>query len=150
MRTRVKKLIAWSLVLIVTPLVILFLHVYSVTRSSEKPGTNWHLTRIEFQESPLDSLTILKAQSVIDTIPEVMDSYLNSEKGTLVYATAKGSYKSQEVFDRFMRAGHFEASQYVPEKGVGPVTSCPVLDKKSLTYRIGSIFQDLMGDNKTK
>ncbi len=150
MRTRVKKIMAWSSVLIITPPLALFLHVYMVTCFPVQPAGNWHLTRIEFSQVPLDSLTAASALQIIDQIPGVLNSYLNQEKGTLVYATAAGSYQSEEVFNRFIQTGSFEATRYIPEEGPLPSESCPVLNKRSLSYRMGAFFHDLLSEDKNK
>ena len=150
MKTLIKKIFAGTLVLMAMSVILLLVHIYAVTKFSDEQGTRWQLTRVEFNEAPLSPATSIKARQVIDTIPGVIDSYLNIKKGTLVYATEKGSFKSAKVFDEFIQAGSFDAVRYAPEKGIQSGSSCPVLDKKSITYRIGSFFQEFFKNNKTE
>ncbi len=150
MKALIKKIFVGAFVLMAMSTILLVIHIYAVTQSSREPGIRWQLTRVEFNEAPLSPATSVKARQVIDTIPDVMDSYLNIKKGTLVYATEKGSFKSAKVFDEFIQAGSFDAVRYAPEKGIQSGTSCPVLDKKSITYRIGSFFQEFFKNSKTE
>ena len=149
-RTRVMKIFAWFSGLIITSFVVLFLHIYSVTHTPGKRNLDWHLTRVEFGQSPLDSMTFFKASSIMDTIPGVIDSYLNVEKGTLVYATKQGSFDADRIYRGLIHAGAFDAVKYVPEKNVRSGVSCPVMDKKSLSYQLGAFFQGVIEGIESK
>ncbi len=121
--------------------ITLGVHIYMVTRPNDQHHMNWQLSRIDFEEQP-DSLTASLAVKTLKGIEGVKHVYLNQKAGTLVYGFETGKLDAQMVFEEFKTKGDFKAKPYIPLAS-NLSNGCPVIDKTSLTYRLGVFFQNL-------
>ena len=134
-----------SILLLLTT--VLFVHIYMVTRPKGETHQNWQLSRIDFNNSLNDNEAAIAKKAIME-IEGVQHAYINKDHGTLVYAIETGSKPTSEVYAAFMQKGDFEAKPYVLKNGSN-VEGCPVLDKNTLTYKVGTFFQNVIHDSKT-
>jgi hypothetical protein len=119
----------------------LAIHIYMVTKPNAEYHTNWQLSRIDF-EAPIDSVQAHVAISSIKRIEGVQRAILNAEAGTLVFAFDPQQYSSEKIYTHFQKMGFANTSLFIPTEDQ-LATSCPIMDKTSISYRIGVFFQNL-------
>ena len=124
-------------------LVVLFVHIYMVTRPNTDSATNnWQLGRIDFEQT-LNSEEAILAKTAMKQIPGIQHVYVNNNHGTLVYSYNLGEKTNDEVFAEFSQKTSFKIKPY-ESKNPNGAEGCPVLDKSSLTYRVGNFFQNVI------
>lgn len=127
--------------------VTLAVHIYMVIPKADANQTaNWQLGRITF-EAPMDSATVAEAKSAIWKVPGIKQAVFNAKDGNLVFAYVNnGELNHDKVYSTFMSNGSFNAELYRPSE-TELAASCPAIDKSSITYKLGSYFQDLFAAN---
>ena len=139
----IKRFLTAVFLLVFLLVTVLAVHIYMVSRpETNSTGIRKQLSRIDFATVPMDSLTATQVVKAIEEIPEVLSYYLNEETGAMAYSVEAGENRAQLAFEAFMSKGDFDAKRYIPSPE-SIANGCPVIEKKSLTYKLGKFFQDL-------
>ncbi|TXC76206.1 heavy-metal-associated domain-containing protein [Luteibaculum oceani] len=142
-----KKWIKISLIssasIMIVLVAILAVHIYMVTGNGPKhPTANWQLGKIDFQE-PLDSLQTVSAKKAIWSVAGVKQAVFHPEGKNVVFAiNTNGDLTHDKVYEQFSTKIDFQAELFQPS-GEQLAASCPVIDEESITYKLGSYFQNL-------
>ncbi len=120
----------------------LAVHIYMVTPKNQPATANWQLGRITFEPNMSDSLVTI-ANREMRSISGIKQVVINAEQGNLVFAyTPSDDLNNASIFEKFNKNQQFNAELFIPsEKQLAQ--SCPVIDKSSITYRLGAFFQNI-------
>ncbi|EJF53642.1 hypothetical protein SapgrDRAFT_1951 [Saprospira grandis DSM 2844] len=119
----------------------LVIHIYMVMGPSNMKYHNSkpiQLSRIDFEGPKNDSLFHLAEREVRKTAG-VQHAFLNKSHGTLVYGYAPGEVDPKAVFAKIEQLP-IRPKMYVVDKEQ-LANGCPVLDKRSFSYRLGALIQ---------
>jgi hypothetical protein len=138
MKKIILRTLLWSTVTIVLLFVVLVVHIYMVMGPSNmKYHEPMQLSRIDFIE-PNDSLMRL-AEARIRANKNIKHSFINAQQGTLVYGYVPSTVDPQAIFASLSDMP-IQAKPFVADK-VAVASGCPVMDKSSMTYRLGAYIQ---------
>lgn len=134
------KRIGLSLLAITGVLVIILaVHIYDVTHREQLPTKHWQMARIEFA-APLDSPMAMQVQSYFHQHALVKYSHMNTEQGWLVFAFDNRNSDANSIYQSMKTKLPVATTLYNPSAN-DMAGSCPVIDKSSVTYKLGSFFQ---------
>ena len=143
---KVKKAIKWTIIGALTTFtllsLILAIHIYDVTRDRQVPhNANLELGRIDFTVS-MDSVQAKEIKSQTYRIHGVKHVYFNHTDNIMVYGFNSDLTNATHVYDQLKEQVAFEGELYrVTEEQMA--SSCPVIDKSSITGRMGKAFESL-------
>lgn len=143
MNKKLKKILLWSTSIIGLLFLILVVHLYIVTKASNKneDKRNRQLARIDFKQE-IDSLEGLKIRSFVAHMDGVEGTYFNDKDNILVYAFYPAKQKSTVVYDELIKMGNYKASRFTVDAKTASM-GCPVMDKSSMSYKASSWIQNL-------
>lgn len=138
----IKKILLAGLSVFLILTTVLAVHIYQVTRpGTELVNANLEMARIDFH-SPIDSTSAHRVKSLTRSIEGVKHVYFNIPDGIMVYGFSSDITNGQEVFEKIMAQSRLKGERYeVSEEQLA--SSCPVINKSSLTYKIGNAFERL-------
>lgn len=140
MTKKTKKTILWTLLGVLFLAISLFLHIVWVTWPSDEYHAEMQLGRIDFDHalSETQGKEAIEAMHAVEGITIVK---LNQDRTSLIYGMPTGAKPLQEVFQSFQSSIAFAGHPVIPEvSGNGGV--CPVMNKKSLVYRVSVFIQN--------
>lgn len=146
MNQKVKKVIKWTAIGVLSTFTVLSLilaiHIYDVTRDKPVPhNANIELGRIDFKAS-MDSIQAQEIKSQTYRILGVKHVYFNHTDNIMVYGFNSDLTNATQVYDQLKEQIAFEGDLYrVTEEQMA--SSCPVIDKSSITGRMGKAFESL-------
>ena len=119
--------------------VILAVHIYDVTHREQLPTKHWQMARIEFA-APLDSPLAIQLKERVQAHTAVKYSHINQEQRWLVFAFDNRNTNAETIYQSMKTTLPVASSLYKPSAN-DMAGSCPVIDKSSVTYKLGSFFQ---------
>ena len=121
----------------------LFVHIYMVTRPNDKDDFRTRqLARIQFTEA-LDAETLGSVKANMYAMNGVRTvKYFEAQKA-IVYELDPKVQSTDKVFSEVIEKNDLPAKKFVIDKSRS-ADGCPVLDKSSLSYRLGTFFQNLL------
>lgn len=146
MNKKVKKAIKWTIIGALSTFtllsLILAIHIYEVTRDKQVPhNASLELGRIDFISS-IDSVQAQEIKSMTYRINGVQHVYFNYADNIMVYGFNSYLTNATKVYDQLKEQVAFEGDLYrVSEEQMA--SSCPVIDKSSITGRMGKAFESL-------
>lgn len=147
-----KKWLKWTIYSVTGVFILLVatlaIHIAMVTPSGtpKNQTANWQLGKIDFASS-LDSAQYKEAKKAIWQINGIKQAVIGTDRDNLVFAyTNNGDLTHEKVYENFSKNISFESSLFTPSADQ-MAASCPVIDKSSITYRLGNYFQDLFASN---
>ncbi len=140
MSTQLKKVFKKSILVLFGLTVILVLHILWVTKPSDNFHAEIQLGRIDFPSvlSDEQSVSALKA---IREIEGISIARLNSDKTSLIYGFPTGHLNTHQIGGLFKDKIDFDSKPFYVDLDKS-AKGCPVLNKKSLTYRISMVFHN--------
>lgn len=135
------KAAIWSFSILLVLVITLAVHIYIVTRPKIDDPRIRQLSRIDFFVKP-DSVQANQIKSEVLHMKGVDAAYFNVPDGILVYSYNPNDQNSVQVYLDLMKKGGYKAKRYVVD-AAALAKGCPVLDKSTLTYRLGAFFQKL-------
>lgn len=130
-----------SLAVILLLFVVLVIHIYMVMGPSNMKYHNsnpMQLSRIDFEGPRNDSLLQL-AEGIVRKTEAVRQTFLNKAHGSLVYGYRPGEVNPKAVFAKIENLPNRPKMYVVNQEQLA--NGCPVLDKSSLSYRLGAFIQ---------
>jgi copper chaperone CopZ len=144
MKKKFIKIAIWSGSIFALLVTVLAVHIYMVIPPKEQnPTVNWQLSRIDIKESlPLSEEQVNEINRSIKSIDGVERAVVNKDHGTIVVAYFPSKNNIDEIYSRFTENTVISTSLFKPTKDQ-LAASCPVIDKNSISYRMGSFFQNI-------
>lgn len=145
-RKRIKTILKWTTIGVVSSFLlfslVLGMHIYDVTRPHAFSHTRHiEIGRIDFSDT-VDVQSVQDIKSFIRKIEGVNHVYYNEADNILVYGFSSESTNAAEVFDKAKLGFDFDGELYqVTEEKLA--SSCPVVDQRSITGRLGRAFETL-------
>ncbi len=93
-------------------LIVLVIHVYTVTHKALTENEKTQLSRIDFKQK-IDSTQANQIQSFVTGIEGVKTTYFNIPDGILVYSFIQGKQTSENVFNLLMNTKRYKAERYI-------------------------------------
>ncbi len=147
MKNKLIKLTIWTTAAASLLIIVLGVHIYLVTSPKEEnPTASWQLARIDIQErTPLSPLVAKEVKKTLKAIKGVKRVVVNSEHANAVIGFNPKSQSSRAIYEQFSKQSLIAATLYTPtEKQLA--AGCPAIDKTSITYQVGSFFQEVFHD----
>lgn len=134
-----KRFILGILFLFCSMLLVLAVHVYTVTKPNRGQIPSLTLTRVDFPRG-LEPLVSEKVQERVMTWEGIRDVRINSVQGHVVFLHDLSVVDSDELVSKLNF--HFNQGAVVYRPDAAMVSqSCPAIDKQSLTYRFVSFIE---------
>ncbi|MFT5337121.1 MAG: hypothetical protein ACI9YL_001123 [Luteibaculaceae bacterium] len=118
---------------------VLGVHIYMVTNPSGEHHNNWQLSRLDFSEE-VDGTLVNNAANDIRSMDGIKAVYANEEHKTVVFAYTPGTVEKDEVLQKAFSFSPDVVVFQNPTRENGKAGGCPVIDKNTITYRIGTFF----------
>lgn len=135
-----KKVILRSLLVLSALTIFLFAHILWVTRPSKDFHADIQLGRIDFP-TPLSDIQGSSAIAAIKAIDGISIARLNTDKTSLIYSYPTGQLKTDDISQQFKQNVDFPIIPFKADLNLAG-SGCPVINKKSVTYRISMIFHN--------
>jgi hypothetical protein len=121
---------------------ILFVHIYQVTRPTQDQDLRARqLSRIELTEK-LDTEGERSLMKDLTSMKGIAIAKLSKTENAVIYELDPTVQSTDKVVSKLSKNGYpvkkFELSKEQQGKG------CPVIDKSSVTYKVGSFFQSII------
>lgn len=144
MKNKLIKLTIWTATIVSMLTIILAIHIYLVTSPKEtNPTAAWQLARIDIEEeTPLSAAVAKEIKTTLKTIEGVERVVINSEDGNAVVGFNSTIKTGRDIYRQFSKQTSIAAKLYVPTKEQ-LAAGCPAIDKSSITYQVGSFFQEV-------
>tara|TARA_R110002049_G_C9149370_1_gene560156 strand:+ start:562 stop:1008 length:447 start_codon:yes stop_codon:yes gene_type:complete len=142
MKKTLIKFTIWSSAILTILVIILAVHIYLVTQPKEKnPTLSWQLARIDINESiPLSKEIVSKTYKTLKQIKGIQRIVVNSKEGNVVIAYFPKDQTQEGIYSAFEKNTDFTSVLFTPsDKQLA--AGCPVLDKNSISYKLGSFFE---------
>jgi len=138
------KIAIWSGSILTLLIIVLAVHIYMVIPTKEEnPTASWQLSRIDIKEPlPLSENQVKEINRSIKSIDGVERAVVNKDHGTLVVAYFPSKNNIDLIYSRFTENTDISTSLFKPTKDQ-LAASCPVINKNSISYRMGSFFQNI-------
>lgn len=142
MKIKILKWAAWTSAGIVVLFIALGIHLYFVTdHFYQSKGPQLQMGRIDFKES-IDSTDAIQIRGFVNNIDGVQKSYFNLKDDILVFAFYNDKQTSQNIYDRLMASGNYEADKYVvPEDE--KLSGCPVMSGEGATGGLLLLYKNI-------
>lgn len=111
--------------LTLTLLIVLIAHIYLVTHKNKNDQRQRQLSRIDFKQ-PINQTEADKIRSFVAGLEGVDATFFNIQQGTLVYTYAVGKQSSENVFNKLIQFGHYQAQRYMVTPDAAS-NGCPVI-----------------------
>ena len=124
--------------------IILAVHIYLVTPEPEQnPTQGWQLSRIDINEElPLSDKQVKEINNSFKSVKGVERVVINKEHGTVVFAYFPKEFSAMSIYNNFSTKTGLNTALFTPSKEQ-LAASCPVIDKNSISYKMGSFFQNI-------
>jgi hypothetical protein len=119
--------------------VVLTVHIYQVTRPKEGRIPSIALSRIDFPQG-IDSLEAVSIKNYFSELEGISDFRQNIESGYIICLYDTKVWQSQELVEKINLHYSLSAVLYKPSAEM-LAQSCPVIDKNSLTSKLGTFLQ---------
>lgn len=134
-----KKLIIGVIGIFAFMVVVLAVHIYQVTRPKEGKIPSIALSRIDFPNG-LDSLEARAIEMNLSNVEGINTVKVNIPMGHMVALYDTKKITASDLVDKVNNNYSKSAELFRPSAEM-LAQSCPAIDKKSLTYKLGSFFQ---------
>lgn len=134
-----KKLIIGVIGIFAFMVVVLAVHIYQVTRPKEGTIPTIALSRIDFPRG-IDSLKAASIKTDFSKLDGINDLRLNIESGHIVFLYNTKIWQPADLVEEINLQYSISAELFKPSAEM-LAQSCPAIDKKSITYKLGSFFQ---------
>jgi hypothetical protein len=118
---------------------VLAVHIYQVSRPKEGRIPNIAMSRIDFPKG-IDSLGAVMIQTHFSKLEGIKDLRINADSGHVVCLYDNKIWQASDLVDKINFNFSLSAELYRPSADMLS-QSCPVIDKSSLTYKLGTFFQ---------
>jgi hypothetical protein len=134
-----KKLIIGVIGIFALLVLVLAVHIYQVSRPKEGGIPSIALSRIDFPQG-IDSLEAVSIQTHFSKLEGIRDFRINATSGHVVCLYDNKIWQASDLVDKINFNFSLSAELYRPPAAM-LTQSCPVIDKSSLTYKLGTFFQ---------
>lgn len=143
MKKKLIKIAAWSFSILFVLFVVLAVHIYSVTKPVHYDNNDLQLARIDFKQD-VDSAQAAEIRHFVAGLPGIINVMYNSHDRTLVYGFTQNQQSSENVYNKLMSFGHYNAQRFIPSSAQ-LASGCPMgKDKNSFVYRMSAGIYHLL------
>ncbi|AWW31924.1 heavy-metal-associated domain-containing protein [Echinicola strongylocentroti] len=136
----IKKIIIGAGVVVLLLVATLAVHIYMVT-SSRPDGPNWAMSQIDFNED-LDSLKSEKIKTDLLAIEGMREARINTKSDFIILLYDRKQHNPHDLVKQVNTGYEIQASLFQPSEDQ-LAASCPAINKNSLTYKLGSYFEQV-------
>ncbi|MFT7343699.1 MAG: hypothetical protein ACI9XP_000273 [Lentimonas sp.] len=123
--------------------VVLFIHIAMVTKADPiEDLRNRQLSRIDFAMD-IDEQLAGEIRKDMTSIAGVRTVRVNVEKDIVVYELDPSITSTEKVYAAVIDNKGRKAKKFVIDKSAA-TNGCPVLDRSSVSYRLGKFFQNIL------
>ncbi|UCS91543.1 heavy-metal-associated domain-containing protein [Echinicola marina] len=136
----IKRILIGAAALMAILVITLAVHIYLVTNDRPK-GPNWTMSQIDFNED-LDSMRMEEIKTDLLEIDGMRDVRVNRTSDYLIVLYDRKKHSPHDLVDGVNKNYQLQSTLFQPSEEQ-LAASCPAIDKKSLTYMVGSYFENL-------
>ncbi|GAB3660867.1 hypothetical protein GCM10028791_35040 [Echinicola sediminis] len=135
----IKKILIGAAAVALFLTALLALHIYLVT-DDRTAGPNWAMSQIDFNED-IDSLKSVSIKEKLLDTEGVRDVRVNGVSDYLIVLYDRKQHNPHDLVDRVNQDYRLQSSLFQPSEEQ-LAASCPAIDRGSLTYKLGSFFEN--------
>lgn len=124
---------------ILSLLIVLIVHIYTVTNGKNVDQRVRQLSRIDFIQD-VDSTFANSFKNKVLSIEGVDAGYFNVNDKTFIYSYDPSVQNADRIFVELMKGSDYKATRYRTNEKL-LASGCPVIDKSSITYKLASLIK---------
>ena len=119
--------------------VVLVVHI-ATAKPVEYDNATLQISRIDFNR-PIDSIMAKQINRDMKTIPGVKNPSVFADKKVVVYYHDMRIVNSEQVYNKLMAKGPYNAKRYVVPAAIASKAVCPVMDQDSFSFKFSRGIQ---------
>ncbi len=135
----IKRILLGIIALTAFLIAILAVHIYMVTQHKEGSVTSLTMSRIDFPQ-PIEPVNGNQIKLHLNQLEGVKDVRINFSNGHIICLYDRKAQSPHDLVASINENFMEQAILFQPSDEM-LAQSCPAIDKKSITYRLGAFFQ---------